>query len=56
MYRVSIKGNIKKEVTNDAENYGQEGITSDEKAIHIVDFGNNYHKHKNLRIVKIAGN
>ena len=55
MYGVSKKGNIKKEVSIDAENHDWEDLTSDEKGnVYIGDFGNNHNKRKNLRIVKVA--
>lgn len=54
LYKVSLKGKIKKQVYIESKNHDWEDLTSDEKGnIYIGDFGNNENKRKNLRILKV---
>lgn len=55
VFRVSLKGKILHELHIDAENKDWEDLTSDEfDNLYIGDFGNNYNKRKNLKILKIS--
>ncbi len=54
IYALSKKGKIKREVYIKNKNHDWEDLTSDEKGnIYIGDFGNNFSKRKNLKIIKI---
>ena len=54
LYKVSLKGKIKKQVYIESKNHDWEDLTSDEKGnIYIGDFGNNENKRRNLRILKV---
>ena len=54
VYGVNQQGKIEKVVKVKAKNHDWEDLTSDELGnLYIGDFGNNNHKRKNLRILKI---
>jgi hypothetical protein len=54
LFAISKVGNITKEVYIKAKNHDWEDLTSDEKGnIYIGDFGNNFNKRKNLKILKV---
>lgn len=54
LYKVSLKGKIKKQIYIESKNHDWEDLTSDEKGnLYIGDFGNNENKRKNLRILKV---
>lgn len=54
LYKISKKGNIKKDIKIKSKNKDWEDLTSDEKgSLYIGDFGNNGNYRKDLRILKI---